>query len=391
MIGKKQLPKPENWQDFETLCKKLWGEIWACSNTIKKNGRIGQVQFGVDVYGVPKDETAYNGIQCKGKDEYTNSSLSEMEVDREIKKALNFQPKLKQFILATTANKDVKIEQYIRLKDIESRLNGEFEIHLFSWEDIVDLIDENRDTYNWYVNSRQFREYHDVDVLIEGMKEIEVHPQYIRTTKKHLLKEVKENLTDLQKLLQANLANFGISQIPKIKTLQDGLNQRSNIDCRWCKFTINIQNIGNTVIDDYKLALRFEQDKITEIDDLYRSFNPGPLFDAVMVNQVNHERKHEREVFESSQYFNVIEFRPLNNQSLVQKDNKSFEIRVKPKDGASEIKIYWHLMARNHDKRGELKLKVVPQFEDKTVDEYVEYESGLKENEVIIEPKIQQR
>ena len=33
----KSLPKPQNWQDFETLCKKLWGEIWSCPE-IKKNG-----------------------------------------------------------------------------------------------------------------------------------------------------------------------------------------------------------------------------------------------------------------------------------------------------------------------------------------------------------------
>lgn len=31
----KSLPKPQNWQDFETLCKKLWGEIWSCPE-IKK-------------------------------------------------------------------------------------------------------------------------------------------------------------------------------------------------------------------------------------------------------------------------------------------------------------------------------------------------------------------
>ena len=37
---KKQLPKPENWQDFESLCKKLWGEVWKVDNKIKKKGSI---------------------------------------------------------------------------------------------------------------------------------------------------------------------------------------------------------------------------------------------------------------------------------------------------------------------------------------------------------------
>ena len=49
---KKTLGKPENWQDFESLCKKLWGEIFSIPNKIKKNGRLGQEQAGVDVYGI---------------------------------------------------------------------------------------------------------------------------------------------------------------------------------------------------------------------------------------------------------------------------------------------------------------------------------------------------
>jgi hypothetical protein len=58
MIAPTQIRKPENWQDFEKLCKKLWGEIWDCSDTIQRNGRSGQNQNGVDIFGLPKNETA---------------------------------------------------------------------------------------------------------------------------------------------------------------------------------------------------------------------------------------------------------------------------------------------------------------------------------------------
>lgn len=73
---KKQLRKPENWQDFESLCKILQGEIWNCLE-IKKNGRTGQAQHRIDVYGTPQFETEYYGSQGKGKDNYTNSELKE--------------------------------------------------------------------------------------------------------------------------------------------------------------------------------------------------------------------------------------------------------------------------------------------------------------------------
>lgn len=50
MIAQTQLKKPSNWQDFEKLCKLLWGEIWICEDTIKRHGRQGQNQYGVDVF-----------------------------------------------------------------------------------------------------------------------------------------------------------------------------------------------------------------------------------------------------------------------------------------------------------------------------------------------------
>lgn len=132
MIAPTQIRKPENWQDFEKLCKKLWGEVWECSDTIQRNGRIGQPQHGVDIYGIPKGECEYYGIQCKGKDDYAQSILTTEEIDNEIKKALLFKPALKRLIFATTANKDVKTEEYIRIKNIENKRNGLFEVYLSS-------------------------------------------------------------------------------------------------------------------------------------------------------------------------------------------------------------------------------------------------------------------
>ena len=61
MKASKTLARPENWPDFESLCKKLWGEIWQCPE-IKKNGRAGQEQNGVDVYGIPVKENEYCSV-----------------------------------------------------------------------------------------------------------------------------------------------------------------------------------------------------------------------------------------------------------------------------------------------------------------------------------------
>lgn len=147
MKAAQSLAKPVNWQDFESLCKKLWGEIWNCPE-IKKNGRSGQAQAGIDVYGIPNGESSYYGIQCKGKDEYTGKQLTEKEINKEIEKAKHFEPPLKKMYFATTSSKDVNIEALIRKKNIEHINSGLFEVHIYSWEDIVDLIHENKSTYD---------------------------------------------------------------------------------------------------------------------------------------------------------------------------------------------------------------------------------------------------
>lgn len=67
MIAPTQIRPPENWQDFELLCKKLWGEIWNCPDIIKRNGRSGQKQCGVDIYGTPNGSTEYTVFNVKVK------------------------------------------------------------------------------------------------------------------------------------------------------------------------------------------------------------------------------------------------------------------------------------------------------------------------------------
>lgn len=379
MEGKLQLRKPENWQDFERLCKVLWGEIWECPDTIKRNGRQGQAQKGVDVYGIKKGECVYRGIQCKGKDDYTNSQLTEPEIDNEIAKALLFTPKLKSFYFATTANKDAHIEEYIRKKNLESISKGEFEIDIFAWEDIVDLIEAHRNTYNWFLNNCSYKDVSDVEVFIGGKKEYTIFPEYFRITKEYHLKpqELSWLSEESLKLIQANT---------HFMNLNDVLYPPSKHDYRWCTISINIYNTGKTVIEDYKLSIIIEMENVLEISDKFHYYN-SRLMDQAAVAQINAGKDAQREVFESTEYCDVIEYRP-KDRILVQDDHRTFKIAVKPKDNVQSIKIMWVLHSRNYKKEGELILNVEPKFEDKKEKVEVDNIEELKENEVIILPKI---
>lgn len=136
-----QIHPPSNWQDFESLCWDLWREIWEDPNIIK-NGRRGQNQDGVDICGRPKNPKLLGGIQCKCKDGILSKSLTESDVKEEVERAKNFEPKLSQFIIATTAPKDAKIEEYARKITEDHVKKGLFSVHIMGWEDIKERLDD---------------------------------------------------------------------------------------------------------------------------------------------------------------------------------------------------------------------------------------------------------
>ena len=68
--------------------------------------------------------------------------------------------------------------------------------------------------------------------------------------------------------------------------------------------------------------------------------------------------------------------------------NIVLEFAIKPKDNVQSIKVMWILYSRNYKKEGELLLNVEPKFEDKKEKVEVDNIDELKENEVIISPKI---
>lgn len=132
-----QLPPPKYWQEFETLCWDLWKHIWADPET-HKNGRAGQAQHGVDIYGRLNGSDQLAGIQCKLKSDWETGELTYREIDQEVQKARKFIPKLSKFIIATTAKKDGKAEAIARKITQQHLAEGLFTVTIIFWDDILD-------------------------------------------------------------------------------------------------------------------------------------------------------------------------------------------------------------------------------------------------------------
>lgn len=360
---KKSLRKPINWQDFESLCKMLWGEIWKISEKIKKNGRLGQPQAGVDVYGVPKDKTQYSGIQCKGKDDYAEATLTEKEINKEIEKAKTFQPNLETFIFATTANKDASIEEFIRKKDLESRENGGFEILIYCWEDIADLIEMNRHTFNYYVLQNQFKSNYEIEISFsDSSNEFTLHPKF-----KKKLKVYKLRPTDL-----GELSKVAVSKSNLFHKMILNNPASANINHSWTSFELNFKNTGSMVLEDFKLYISPEENNFRDLHGY-----SGGVTDKLFYLQ--HSNIY---VYEDEKY---AVYRHKDNSPLIQKDGRSFTLYILTKQENYKMKIAYELLARDFNQEGELILNVEPEYEIEEDVIWVDNEEEVREELYAIE------
>src|ERR1044072_2627284 len=126
-------PPPNNPDDFESLCLDLWKDIWGDIGAAK-NGRSGQPQAGVDVYGQTGGQ--WIGVQCKQKDGLLRSKVTITELEREVGEGLKFKPKLSRFILATTGAADARVQQRARELTDEHQAKGLFSVEVWAWPKI---------------------------------------------------------------------------------------------------------------------------------------------------------------------------------------------------------------------------------------------------------------
>lgn len=329
----KRLRQPENWQDFETLCKMLWGEIWQCAE-IKKNGRSGQKQNGVDICGTPFfDRGKYYGIQCKGKDgEYKHQQFTENEIAFEIEKAKGFVPPLAKLYFATSAQKDVQIEEFVRKKNIEQIQAASFEVHLFSWEDIVDLIDENPRTRDKYLQLQNYNLNQDISFMFEGdTDELQGNVLFSQLKVNYEAPRSARPIEDIERLTLS-------SQIRPALSLQP-IFFSPKINRSYFNVPFVLKNIGSISIENYKVNLKFSGD--------FADIRNKPMYVGSPLCIVNDKTCY---------------FQPKKD-TLVLNDRLIFDsLQVKPNHYLSTVIIDWEFTSKSFTKAGQLKLIIQPEI-----------------------------
>lgn len=381
MISPNNIHPPKNWQDFEMLCLKLWGEIWNIPDEIDFNSDNSQGQNGVDIYGPVEGGLKYNGIQCKNKKlnliDGSPNRLTISDIQVEIEKAKGFMPALNKLIIATSLPKDGKIEEYVRIQSIENLNAGLFSIQICFWEFFERKLSEYQKIYDWYLKNENFHRVSSVAVTFSnGKSEIVYHPKFQKTVDQYFLKQEKEDeRNDLEKMLWASFPTFSkrLEFVNKydeeyyremLKSIETSFEWYQNF---W--FKLSIINTGQSVIQDFKLELDFEGEFIK----VGRESPSHPILAENFSTDIRGYGNTVRSLW----------VKP-DERTLVQGDSYTADdIYLKPEIGKEcEIAINWRLLARDFEDEGKLTIKVQPRYHKTVNEHYVTSMDELKDETV---------
>lgn len=346
------LRKPANWQDFESLCLMLWREEWD-SDDLKKNGRTGQIQHGVDIYGHRAGEDEYSGIQCKCKSD--GEVLTADEVSAEIEKAKSFQPPLKRYIIATTAKKDASLEEFIRLKDVDNRKTGLFSIDVKSWEDIVDMLERHKKVLFAYQGLIE-EDYLAAVTFGNKAVEMEVSPWY---RKVFFMNPLPNTLPKKP----APAISTAISRLSAMQTALQGavITPFSNYGPKtretnrsFVPIKIMITNEGTSPLDNLKLELHFD------CQGVEFSYDNIEEKGGIAMNRAVFAGINSNVDFEGKSV--VLQGKTLNPKDKLFSD----DFFIKVPYSTSSVKIQWKLLSRHYHESGSLSIIVTPKFKEIT-------------------------
>lgn len=357
------LRKPENWQDFESLCLLLWREEWK-SEDIKKNGRNGQAQNGVDICGHRDGENEYSGIQCKCK--LGNKALTTNEIDNEIDNAKAFKPALKRLVFATTSDKDAALEEHVRIKDDENRKNGLFTIDIKSWQDIVDMLERNKLVLNTYMDIIA-DDYAVTITFDDGRDEKVIRPKWSRVY--YMEPTPKEEPVEAAPKPNYNVLFGGVvSQLQHIAELADTFNRPVMATAKivkgtmktnhtYCHLRFMVVNQGRTPIDDYKIIFHFNNQDVRFVYDNVDKKISFPEINYNLMRDITLENGHGVTMY---------------GKSIIPGDYvMSDDFYIHLPNETEEVNIYWRLLSRHYSEEGKLRLMVEKEYKEE-----VEYDKN---------------
>lgn len=148
-------PKPVEWNAFEDIVCDVFARKYQNLN-LQRYGRSGQRQHGVDIAGYTV--RGLLGVQCKHR---PRADIQTAEIDDEVQESASFSPGLAEYVIATSADRDVKSHSHVldiaRLRESA----GTYIVSIKYWDDICNWLAEYPDLV--YKHFTRFYPHHELE------------------------------------------------------------------------------------------------------------------------------------------------------------------------------------------------------------------------------------
>jgi hypothetical protein len=141
---------PEYWQDFQKIVLSDAERDWSDANC-QLYGRDGQAQDGIDVL-VTSPSRGIVGIQAKKRRLYDakgtvklDGGLTTAEIDAMVTEAEKFKPTLREFIIATAALPDAKLQKHVEELNTLRAKTKKFQVRVRFWDYYQGILSWNSD------------------------------------------------------------------------------------------------------------------------------------------------------------------------------------------------------------------------------------------------------
>jgi hypothetical protein len=129
-------PRPKSEDEWEDMVLDAMRVRWRDPNACR-NGRRGQRQDGVDIFG--NSIAGPVGAQAKNKEQVT-----EKEALQEIAEAENFRPALKEYFFVIGGPRDATFQEFSRILSRNRVARGLFSVHAIFFDDVIHEISSDK-------------------------------------------------------------------------------------------------------------------------------------------------------------------------------------------------------------------------------------------------------
>ena len=125
-----RFPQPDNEDDFEQLCLRLYRKVWKNEN-LKLFAKRGEKQDGLDIFD-PLFLKPVRAVQCKHHE--PTKTIPPSEIKAEVSKVENSQFSIDHYVIATTAKKSRNAQETVL--ELNQRSDKKFTVDIHFWEDL---------------------------------------------------------------------------------------------------------------------------------------------------------------------------------------------------------------------------------------------------------------